>query len=182
MKIWIDTETTGLFDRTLPADAEGQPRACSFCAILTDDAGAEQDMYYSPVLPDGWFVRGPAVAIHGLTMERLNAEGRPIKEVMASVLALYALADIVTGWGIDYDLKMMRAELRRLGHADLYNDKPKDDVMFRAMRYLQLKKFPSLHDASLALLGKPQPVPHNAVTDLRLVIDIWKLIRDRDNV
>lgn len=52
MYLVIDTETTGLPDWRLPADAEGQPRLASWCFILAD-----------------------AGAINGLTNERLQAEG-----------------------------------------------------------------------------------------------------------
>lgn len=71
----IDTETSGLFDWSRPADAEGQPRMSSLAmlAVLGERVWLKAHAY---VRPDGWTMAPDATAIcHTQTLKHTRDSG-----------------------------------------------------------------------------------------------------------
>jgi len=133
----FDTETTGLPPRAergappIPADDPRQPRLASFAAILADEAGAEVSRHKFYVRPEGWTMaemdrraiadgKLPASAINGLADEFLNANGVPVAEVL-EFYSWHILEDLIpVAFNSQFDVKVMRGELRRAGMPDLF--------------------------------------------------------------
>jgi DNA polymerase-3 subunit epsilon len=126
----FDTETTGLFqfkDRAtgepIPADAPGQPRMASFAAILADEDGKEISRIKAYVRPDGWSIDGTdAGRINGLTDAFLTEHGIPVIDVLALWNRWIDEGLQVCAFNAQFDQKMMRAELRRAGLPDRFED------------------------------------------------------------
>lgn len=126
----FDTETTGLFqfkDKAtglpIPADAEGQPRMASFAAIIADEAGREISRHKHFIKPDGWSIDGTeAGAINGLTDAFLEENGVPVAEVLALWNGWIDQGLKVCAFNSQFDQKVMRAELRRAGLPDRFED------------------------------------------------------------
>ncbi|MEW5421915.1 hypothetical protein HNS03_08340 [Amorphus sp. 3PC139-8] len=78
----IDTETSGLFDFKLPADAVGQPRLAHLASIYVDENAEVLDRKDFYVRPDGWRMSAKATEINGLTTEFLRENGVPIGGVL----------------------------------------------------------------------------------------------------
>lgn len=170
----IDTETSGLFDFKQPADAPGQPRLAHLAMIWLDATGAEQrrdDIY---VRPDGWSMpQGPgsAGAVNGLTDEFLIANGEPIRDVLSFYTTELASDRVVVAFNAQYDLKVMRGELRRIGWPDLF-ESTKNICVMRPMtgicripkRNGKGLKFPNL-DEALAHFGHKRENAHQAISD-----------------
>lgn len=118
----LDTEGSGLFDYNKPADAPGQPRMAAIGIILADDDLVEQERHSFLIKPEGWTFddQSEAAAVNGLTHKRLMDEGVPVKHA----LEIYSLAlvnrRIIVGHNVLHDLKMLRAELRLAGLADMF--------------------------------------------------------------
>ncbi|AZR02019.1 DNA polymerase III subunit epsilon [Trueperella pyogenes] len=108
----FDTETTGVDvfnDRLVTA------------AIVIHDAGREQR--YTWLADPGVEIPQAAAAVHGITTERAQAEGRPIVEVLdevASILARHmAGGNPVVAYNAAYDFTLLETELARHGLATL---------------------------------------------------------------
>jgi DNA polymerase-3 subunit epsilon len=126
----IDTETSRIVSAYVGVlDAEGQPKGVSWLA----DPGVE--------IPAG------ASAVHGITTERAQAEGRPAVEVVAEIVAvLRALLDQsvpLVIYNASYDLTLLNRECLRYGIEPLTDPTPVVDplVIDRAMdRYRKGKR------------------------------------------
>lgn len=118
----LDTESSGLFDFTKPADAPGQPRMAAIGMILVDEGLAEIARHSFLIRPDNWIFddKSEAAAVNGLTHDQLLAEGVPAKEALD--IYAQALGDrrIIVGHNVLHDLKLLRAELRIAGLPDMF--------------------------------------------------------------
>jgi DNA polymerase III epsilon subunit-like protein len=118
----LDTEGSGLFDFTKPADAPGQPRLAAIGMILADETLAETERHGFLIRPDGWFFdnHSEAAQVNGLTHERLMDEGISVKEALRLYGDALDSRRIVVGHNVLHDLKMMRAEMRLVGYPDRF--------------------------------------------------------------
>lgn len=119
-----DTEGTGPFRYDQPADAPGQPRLASFSALyVADDMSLERE-YHAFVKPDGWTMPAEATKINGLTTEFLEANGVPVAEVLEVYRAAVAEGRVVVAHNVQHDSKQLRAEFRRVGLPDMFEQTP----------------------------------------------------------
>ncbi len=178
----LDVETTGLFDFKKPADAEDQPRLCSVAAICVgEDIGEPLEQSFSTLIkPDGWTIAPEITAINGLTTDRCEAEGRPIRDVLEQYAALIESGHIAVAFNAQFDLKQMRGEMRRAGMDDLFERTPNICTM-RACRPLGIEKagakkggFPKLADAFRHFYGKEPPAQHDALADATTCLMIFR--------
>lgn len=170
----IDTETTGLFNFKLPADAEGQPRLAHLAMIWADENGQELDRQDLYVRPNGWSMpqgEGSAGAINGLTDEFLRAKGADIEVVLDQYLEEIRRGLIVVAFNAQYDLKVMRGELRRAGKPDLFEKTLNVCTMRPMVKLCKIPypnrgghKFPNLGEA-LAYFGHGLQGAHQAMND-----------------
>lgn len=183
----FDTETTGLPEWSQPSEHPSQPHLCQFTAVLFDDQTGEEHEYADFLIkPDGWIIPEELTVIHGISQERALAEGLPEAEAVKIFLALSSRADRVSGFNVDFDLRIMRIAMIRGGMlkdaADVIaaNIKPKKhDVMMQAAPVCKLPptekqmargirgfKQPKLAEAVLAILGETMDDAHDARADV----------------
>ncbi len=174
----IDTETSGLFDFSKPADAEGQPRLASLAIIVLDENLALVREINLFVKPNGWEMNAEAGAVNGLTMEILNAEGKQVTEVLTAYTDLIDEGCIVAAFNAQFDTKMLRGELRRAGLDDRFEKTPNICVMRAASPVCKVPKktgagykFPKLGEAC-AFFKIEQPAAHSALGDARSAVSI----------
>lgn len=149
-----DTETSGLFDYAKPADADGQPRLASLGLITLGRGLSIKSEREWLIKPDGWEMNPEASAINGLTMERLNDEGVPVREALDEYVKLVDEGRVIVGFNTPYDLKVMRGELRRASMEDRYKETYSVCIMRAATGYVKIPrangkgyKFPKLAEA-----------------------------------
>ncbi len=126
----FDTETTGLFvfrdkatGQPVPADAEGQPRMASFAVVYADEDGREISRAKLFVQPNGWTIDGTyAAQVNGLSDAFLIENGVPVEEVLALWNAVVDRGITAAAFNAQFDCKMMRAELRRAGLPDRFEE------------------------------------------------------------
>lgn len=116
----IDTEGSGLFDFTKAADAEGQPRLAELGMILLREDMTVKEEYRGLVKPDGWVMSVDATKVNGLTTEYLLEHGKPVAEVLAVYTQAIKEGYAIVAFNAQHDCKTMRAELRRAGMDDLF--------------------------------------------------------------
>jgi DNA polymerase-3 subunit epsilon len=179
----FDTETSGLFDFKLAADHETQPRMCSF-AMAFLNANLEVENHYSALVkPDGWALDDNCEAAqkNGLTQARLMAEGVPVREILDMYNAALNDGLIMVGFNVSFDLKMMRAELRRAGLPDRFDTTASVDCMRPLTNICKIKKasgggfkWPKLTEAHQFLFGEGFEGAHGALPDTLAAARVFK--------
>lgn len=107
----FDTETTGLIDFKADLMAPHQPRIVQLAAEIYDEEGNALRSLNAIIKPDGWDkIEEGAFKAHGITVERAQAEGRCMKEVLAEFNEMKAEADARFAYNIPYDKKMLARE------------------------------------------------------------------------
>lgn len=192
MYLIIDTEGTGLFvhrneDGTVrPSDAPGQPRMAEFAAVLLDADFNVTDTYQQHIIPVGWEheeMPAEAFAVHGLSMDFLRANGQPIKLALGVYTAAVQLGYVVLGFNQQHDGRQVRAELRRAGMDDLF-EQTKNICAMRSIttNYKgQVKKlngkggFPRLIDAAAHFnIPYAEDKRHTALEDALVTAEVAK--------
>lgn len=188
-----DTETTGLPNFRLPADDLSQPRMIQIAAKLYDVERQCARSLVSLIKPDGWEMDDVLAEKlgNGLIHSRLEAEGRPVAEVLAEYSAMVDEADLFVAYGCAFDLKILRGELRRAGLPDRYGDLPNFCVQRAATKACKLpptaamaaknmrfNKTPNLAEAVRCLLDwEMGEAAHDALADLDATVDLlWWMI------
>lgn len=181
----IDTEGTGLFDYKQPADAEGQPRLAEFMMILTDENMEVEREYHAYVRPDGWEMTPGATAVNGLTTEFLNENGLPIVEILNEYNSAITNGYIMVAHNAQHDAKQIRAELRRAGMADRFEDAPNICTMRGLTDICKIPpnggrgsyKWPKLSEACV-FFGMENMGDHSAPNDARACFALLRKMRD----
>lgn len=150
----IDTETSGLFDFSKPADADGQPRLASLAMVFLDEEMIETGRAHILVKPDGWTLGEEAASVNGLTMDLLNEQGVPVADAIAAYGEAIDSGCVVVAFNAQYDTKIMRGEMRRAGVDDRFERTPNICAMRALVDVCQVPKktgkgfkFPKLSEA-----------------------------------
>ena len=175
----FDTETSGLFDFSKPADAPGQPRLASIAFVfLSDDFEIERE-FYRLVRPSGWTMPYGATRVNGLTNEMLHKDGIPVRAVLNAFNHLVDMNYTFVAHNIQFDMKVMRGELRRAGLRD-YRDELRTVCTMRSLTNvcrLPAKrgfKWPTLTEAFDFCFGETFENAHTALADARACAKIFQ--------
>lgn len=179
----FDTETTGLPDWKLPADHPDQPRLASAAFLLADDDFNVTEEFYSLVKPDGWQMSEEAMRVTGITMEKLNDEGRPVRELLDFYAAAIDAGRISCAHNHQFDGKMMRGELRRAGMNDKFEQTPTICTMRSMTNICKIPpkgnrggyKWPTLSEA-LVFIHAENLGDHSAINDARGVAELLRYL------
>lgn len=176
MKLFFDTETTGLpLFREAPADSR-QPHIVQLGAILCDEQRRVVGELNLIVKPDGWTIPDEAAKVHGITTERALRYGVPLRRVMGLFVALADLAEELVAHSYSFDDLMVRSALARLECQEALENQERRKwfcTMRAATPVLKLPgrygdfKWPSLQEAYTHFMGKPFDGAHDAMADVR---------------
>lgn len=166
----VDCETSHLFSYDMPADAPGQPRLAQIGLIHVNSSfeiEAEQEFL---IRPEGWEMSAEATEKTGLTTEYLKEHGVPIIGALGLYEAGIVARRVIVGFNVQFDLKQMRAEMRRGGMEDRYLQTRNLCMMWATRSIVGATdargkvKIPSLQEAC-AFFGIEQPKAHSALAD-----------------
>lgn len=176
----LDTEGSGLFDYKRSADAEGQPRLAQLAMILIDHDGLVEGEHNFYIRPDGWSMTPEATEINGLTDEFLHRHGVPVVAALEAYTALIEAGRFVVAFNAQHDCKSVRAELRRAGMPDLFEQTRNVCVMRKAngviLKEGGKKGWPSLNRCR-DVLGLTSDGAHGAVKDATDALAVYKYLR-----
>ncbi len=115
--LFWDTETTGLPAWRDPSDAPHQPHVVQAAGLLVDHDGNELEEWQAIIQPGpGAVMSKEAFAAHGISLERAQAEGIPLKDAWQKFTAMIGNANGIVGHNISFDIRIMRiAGARVLG-------------------------------------------------------------------
>lgn len=182
MKLFFDTETTGIADMRSRPDAPHQPHIVQLGAILCDSERrvvAEMNLI---IRPTTWTVPVEASNIHGITTERAEKYGVSLLPTLRLFIGLCERAELIVAHNFDFDDLMIQAELHRLDMASEV-EHHKARLGYCTMRastsVLKLPgkygnfKWPNLQEAHTHFLGRPFEGAHDAMADVRACRDVY---------
>jgi DNA polymerase-3 subunit alpha len=176
MYLIFDTETTGLpnnYQAPL-SDSENWPRLVQIAWQLHDGSGKLLNTGNHMVQPEGFTIPFNAEKVHGISTERAQKEGRPLKEVLELLTDVLRSTRVVVGHNIIFDINIVGAEFHR---------KNIDPAVLTQIKYIDTKnestnfcaipggkggkyKWPTLTELHTKLFGKPFEDAHDAAFDV----------------
>lgn len=198
----FDTETSGLFRKDAPDTADGQARLASLSIVKVSPFFAtqsEETIYIKPaervdggVIIKGWknadgsmmrAMPAEAQAVHGLSMDFLMEHGHPITTALDMWVACVEEGRVMCSHGVKFDVRVMRAELERLGRPS-YEDKLLTIcTMMKTIGICKLRqengamKTPKLSEA-LAHFKLPQQGAHTSIGDTIGVVSLLRMLKN----
>lgn len=174
----IDTETTGLPLKGVPASDPRQARVMQLGAVLLDD-DKEVASFYSRLYPDGWPAVHPAAeAAHGITAESCERLGVAQRAALDVLSELTSTADVVVAHNYDFDFQLLTIEYELLGHVyapakHFCTMKSMTDIC-KLTKSNGAAKWPSLAEAANHVGHTWMVKAHDALSDVRAAASVFK--------
>lgn len=171
--LFFDTETTGvpLNYKASSSDTKNWPRLVQLAWVLTDEEGNRIHTGNLIVKPEGFIIPTDATRVHGITTQRANEEGVPLAEVIEQFKADLDVATYIVGHNIEFDKKIMGAEMIRLGMKDIMDSKKSYCTMQSSINFCKILgkygyKYPKLQELYKKLFGTEFDNAHDAMNDI----------------
>lgn len=115
MKMYFDTETTGLFGRRDFHNYHGLPAIMEYAHVLVDDEWNVVESFETFVqIPDDCVIHNQAFEAHGITREEANIKGVPFFQVFDKFREATSRARLLIGYNVQFDLDMMEIGFHRM--------------------------------------------------------------------
>ena len=182
---FFDTETTGvpLNYKAPSSDTNNWPRLVQLAWILTDQEGNRIHTGNLIVKPEGFIIPTDATRVHGITTQRAKEEGVPLAEVIEQFNADLDVANYIVGHNIDFDKKIVGAEMIRLGMKDELEKKKSYCTMQSSIDFCKIPgkygyKYPKLQELYRKLFDRDFEDAHNAMSDIEATEKcFWELLK-----
>jgi DNA polymerase III epsilon subunit-like protein len=184
--LFFDTETTGV-PRNYKApssDTRNWPRLVQLAWIFADEEGNRIHEGNLIVKPEGFVIPTDATKIHGITTQKALAEGILLKDAIRMFKADLDLANFVVGHNVDFDKKIVGAEMVRLGMSDELGRKKSYCTMLSTTNFCKIPgpygyKYPKLQELYKKLFGKEFDNAHDAMSDIEATEKCFWELRKR---
>ena len=175
--LFFDTETTGV-PKNYQApitDLNNWPRLVQLAWILCDENGNQRASYNQIIKPNGFNIPTDASNIHKITTEIALTKGVGLEDVLMRFVEVAQSADIIIGHNVDFDIKIVGAELLRIGNNFKVGNKPSICTMLESVNYCAIPserdwgdpyKWPKLQELHKKLFGCEFANAHDAMTDI----------------
>jgi DNA polymerase III epsilon subunit-like protein len=184
--LFFDTETTGvpLNYKASSSDTKNWPRLVQLAWVLTDEEGNRIHTGNLIVKPEGFIIPTDATRVHGITTQRANEEGVPLAEVIEQFKADLDVATYIVGHNIEFDKKIMGAEMIRLGMKDIMDSKKSYCTMQSSINFCKILgkygyKYPKLQELYKKLFGTEFDNAHDAMNDIEATEKCFRELRKR---
>lgn len=171
--LYFDTETTGvpLNYKAPSSDTNNWPRLVQLAWILTDEEGTRIHTGNLVIKPDGFVIPADATKVHGITTQRAKEEGVPLAEVIERFKSDLDMATYIVGHNIEFDKKIVGAEMIRLGMKDELEKKKSYCTMQSSIDFCKIPgkygyKYPKLQELYKKLFGSEFENAHDAMSDI----------------
>ena len=171
--LFIDTETTGVpYNYNAPSsDTKNWPRLVQLAWILTDIKGNEIHRGNMIIKPNGFTIPTDATKVHGITTQTALEKGVALADAISQFNKNLNDALFVVGHNVDFDMKIVGAEMIRLGMKDELSKKKgictmKSTVEFCRIPGYKYPKYPKLQELYRKLFGREYDNAHNAMSDV----------------
>lgn len=188
MRLFYDTETTGLWREDLPFDDPSQPRLCQIGLQLYDANWTRTGILTALIKPEGWSIEPEAEKHHGISVARCARHGVPLVAALAVLQAFAASSRQIIAHNNEFDRKVVKAELARLASDGLWWARKAPSfvcTMELSTPVCQLPgeygfKYPSLEEAHRYLYpGEEFSTRHEAESDVEAVVRVFRGLLER---
>ena len=184
--LFFDTETTGIpKDYDAPVtDSTNWPRLVQLSWITTDEDCNILSKNDHIIYPKGFIIPADAARVHGITTSMAKKKGEPLEEILDKFEKDYDAAYFIVGHNVDFDKKIIRAELARLVKKDfvLLSTKVTLCTMEASTAYCKIPgyqgyKWPKLQELHKKLFGCEFEGAHNSMSDVTATLKCFKEMR-----
>lgn len=188
MILFLDTETTGLVQFSLPHDHPAQPHLVQLGCILTELDGTIRSTIDLIVRPNGYAIPEQATETHGISTELAERCGVPLTIAAATFVHLRSLASVIVAHNLPFDERVMQTAIYRTGKTVTVNSPstractmemaenvvrmPATDRMRAAGRGHQFKK-PNLGECYKHFFREELANAHSALADVTACMKIY---------
>lgn len=181
--LFFDTETTGLpRDYNAPSsNLDNWPRLVQLSWLITDENGDITKKQDYIVYPESFTIPTEVSILNGITTEKAKDVGTPIKTILDSFVSDLNSSTYIVGHNVDFDKKIVGAELIRLGEKDIMNSKESFCTMKSSVDYCKIQgyygySYPKLQELYTKLFGIKFSDAHNSLADVSTTTKcFWKL-------
>lgn len=185
--LFFDTETTGIPESYLApsSDTKNWPRLVQLAWVLCDEFGNRINTGNYIIKPDGFLIPLSSTAIHRITTDWAKNNGVNIDKALSNFMKDFGRSTYVVGHNIEFDKKIIGAELIRLGLDDILDTKKSICTMKSSTNYCKIKnqtgyRYPKLKELYHKLFGKEFSNAHNAMSDIDATIECFWELRKRN--
>ena len=184
--LFFDTETTGV-PRNYNAPSsniQNWPRLVQLAWILTDENGNRIHSDNLIIRPDGFTIPKDASKVHGITTEIAMKEGIPLDKAINQFIEDFNSARYIVGHNVDFDKKIVGAEMIRLGMKDIMDSKKSYCTMQSSIDFCKIPgkygyKYPKLQELYKKLFGCEFDNAHDAMSDIEATEKCFWELRKR---
>lgn len=185
--LFFDTETTGLpSDYNAPINnSHNWPRLVQISWILTDENANIISQKNFIIKPNGFVISKTSSDIHRITTEKAVKEGLDLSIVLDLFDSDLKQADIIIGHNIDFDIKVVRAEMYRLKRTDNLVGKNTICTMKSTTDFCKIQgkygyKYPKLQELYIKLFGHGFEEAHDSQADIFATMQCYFELCKRD--
>ena len=183
--LFFDTETTGtpLNYKAPSSNTRNWPRLVQLGWILMTEDGEKVSKGNYIIKPDGFTIPVEASKIHKITTKMALELGYNLSYVIDKFLQDFNKAKYIVGHNIDFDKKIVGAELIRLSRPDIMDSKQAFCTMKSSTDFCKIPgyygyKYPKLQELYHKLFGNDFEEAHNAASDIEATQQcFWELRR-----
>lgn len=174
MIIVFDTETNGLPKhwKAPMTSLDNWPRVVQLAWAVFDHNGHNVRGQQHIIMPDGWNIPDEASAVHGITQERAEKDGVSLRSALLLFLADYSDCDTIVAHNIDFDYRVVGAELIRAGVRAERRIERQICTMHSSTEFCAIPgkfgnyKWPKLEELHETLFGEKFEGAHEAMVDV----------------
>jgi DNA polymerase-3 subunit epsilon len=187
MVLFFDTETTGLpKDWNAPvSDTNNWPRLVQLAWLEFDNEGNPINNGNHIIKPEGYIIPAEATDIHGITNEKANKTGEKLHDVLHDFSQRIKDADYIVAHNMDFDEKILGAELVRSGISSSLFSKNRICTMKTTVNYCAIPgnygyKWPKLSELHYKIFGVGFEEAHDASIDVKATARcFWELKKQK---
>ena len=193
LKLFYDTETTGLPDFRAPSESAHQPHIVQLAALLVDMDTRETIQSMDVIIrPDGWTIPDEVAAVHGITTQHALDVGIPESMAVSMFMELWSGRNRVAH-NQQFDARIVRIALMRYVDteaADIWKEGAAECTAIMATPICQIPptakmvkagfnkfKTPNLGEAYRHFTGKELVNAHSAMADVMACRDVYFAIK-----
>jgi DNA polymerase III subunit epsilon len=190
MILVLDTETTGLIQRSLPHDHPAQPDLVQLGLLLLEEDGTERAAIELIVARTG--IPDSVVKVHGIDDTISQKAGVSEKLAAAVFQHLAARAQTIVAHNLDFDERVIATLVHRAGVTQKALPETRRCTVEMATPILRIPatpkmvaagfgdqyKKPNLEECHKYFFGAPHPKAHSALADARAAARVYFALRD----
>ena len=188
LKVFFDTETTGLPDWKAPSGGEDQPHLVQIAAHLVDCDQRKLVQSMDVIIrPDGWEIPAEVTEIHGITTEYAMAVGVPEDLALAMFLSFWQGRSRVAH-NTTFDNRIIRIATKRYCGEETQEawkscEYECTGLLSKPIMQMPPKgrygyKMPKLEEAYQYFCGKQLQNAHTAIADVNACMEVYFAIQD----